>query len=272
MMRYWGIPLLCLLFLSCSEKKANKPRGKILAKVGDEVLTERDLELLFPSGGPWGEKGKEAFIREWVKNTLLYLAAKEDGYLHDSSILKRLEWVQKVTVAQEYWSDKLKEAKIPEDVVDSLLREGSKYFGREVKLLLVFFEDPLRGEPIRKGLASRRRYRRTLISLKRDPTVNIEETGWVNLGLLPYEYPMLPEKVCSILLEMKRGDVSKVILTDGAYLIIKLLGTREEKMDSTEIREILRETLLDKERRELEDSLVSKLKRRFSVWIGGFNR
>jgi hypothetical protein len=243
-----------------------------LAKVGDEVLTERDLEMIFPSGGSWGDKGKEAFIREWVKNTLLSLAAEEEGYLEDSSIMKRLEWVKKVTLAQEYWAKKLREVEIPEEIVDSVFNERKVFFKKRVKLLLVFFEDPLRGEPIRRGLANRRKYRRTLLSLRRDPTVNVEETGWVNLGLLPYEYPMLPENSSSTILKMKRGDVSEVIATDGAYLIIKVLGTGEEKIDSTEIREILRETLLEKQRRELEDSLVSVLKGRFSVWIGGFNR
>jgi len=153
--------------------------------------------------------------------------------------------------------------------VDSLWRAKSYLFDTGVNLVLVFFEDPLRGDPIRRKLRDSRRYRRYLRFLTTDPTVSVEKTGWVNLGFLFYEYKALPEETESLVLNMKKGDVSPVLSSDGGYFVFKVLGKREEKVDSTEVKNILTQILIDKKRRFLEDSLKNLLRERFPVWTGG---
>lgn len=270
--RYLVLVSLSLLFLSCGRKKDHAPQGKILARVGDEVLTEGDLKLLLPDSSLLSDKKSKSFIDEWVRNTLFYLAAKSDGLDRDSGVLRRLKWTKKVTLAEEYWAHEIAKLNVPKESVDSLWKAKNYLFGSSVNLILVFFEDPLRGDHIRKRLRDSRRYKRYLRYLTTDPTVNVQRTGWINIGYLFYEYKALPEGAESLVLNMKKGDVSPVIAFNGSYFVFKILGKKEEKVDSIEVKNILTQILVDKKRRNLEDSLENNLKKSFPIWTGGLTQ
>ncbi len=268
-MRYWPIIILSLLTLSCNEKKPSEVEVKVIARVGDDVLTEKDLKALLNKDSSLDSKRVKSFVEEWIRNTLFYLAAKREGLEQDSDVQRRVEWSKKVTLAQEYWTKKLQEVSVPKEEVDSIFKEKGYLFGNSVNLVMVYFEDPLRGKPIRKMLRNSRRYRRFLRSLAKDPSVSVEWTGWVNLGYLFYEYQALPFGVESLVVKMNKGSVSPVISTKGGNLVFRLLGKKKVEVDTVEVKKVLTQVLLDKRRKELEDSLERKLRDSFPVWTGG---
>ena len=81
------------LFISCAEKE----EIKYVAKVGDSYLTEDQLDKAFSSSQIDTNKYREAYIRHWIEEQLLYLAAKEKGILNSKEYLTIMEKSEKKT-------------------------------------------------------------------------------------------------------------------------------------------------------------------------------
>ena len=76
--------LYCIIVLvSCSMRE--DASSIVLARVGDAVLTTKDLPDL-SSKGALSKDAVSAFIEEWVNDAVLYRSAKNRGLLADEQL------------------------------------------------------------------------------------------------------------------------------------------------------------------------------------------
>ena len=80
------------LLTSC-EKKVEE---KYIVKVGDSYLTEEELHALVSYGSD-SSKFKEEFIRQWIEDELLFMAAKEKGIVQTQEFKSLVEKSERKT-------------------------------------------------------------------------------------------------------------------------------------------------------------------------------
>jgi len=88
-----------IIFISCSTEKDDE--SLVLARVGDDVLTIKDLSIL-SSKDTFSKDVVSAFIEEWVNNVVLYQAAKNRGLLADKQLRRARDAYYKKVVVSAY--------------------------------------------------------------------------------------------------------------------------------------------------------------------------
>lgn len=97
-------------FASCEKKEEEK----YIVKVGNSFLTEEKMNE-FVSNGSDNTKFKEEFIRQWIENELLYMAANEKGIIQTKEFQSLIEKSEKKTANTLLIKEILDDAKIYED-------------------------------------------------------------------------------------------------------------------------------------------------------------
>ena len=97
-MCYHTFFFFCIIVLiSCSAQE--DPSSVVLARVGDAVLTTKDLPDL-SSKNALSKDGISAFIEEWVNDAVLFQSAKKRGFLADKQLkLSRDAYYKKIVVS-----------------------------------------------------------------------------------------------------------------------------------------------------------------------------
>jgi len=104
------INLMIFLISSCSKKE----EISYVAKVGDSYLTEEELSKVISYDSD-STKFREAFIRKWIEEELLYLAAKEQGVVQSKEYKSLVENLDKRTANSILIKQIIKETVIDED-------------------------------------------------------------------------------------------------------------------------------------------------------------
>ncbi len=102
--------LMIAFFASCEKKKEEK----YIVKVGESYLTEDDLSELVSYEGD-DAKFKEEFIRQWIENELLYMAANEKGIIQTKEFKSLIEKSERKTANTLLINQVLADTKIYED-------------------------------------------------------------------------------------------------------------------------------------------------------------
>jgi hypothetical protein len=98
------------LLTSC-EKKVEE---KYIVKVGDSYLSEEELNALVSYGSD-SSKFKEEFIRQWIEDELLFMAAKEKGIVQTKEFKSLAERSERKTANTLLIKQILSDTKIYED-------------------------------------------------------------------------------------------------------------------------------------------------------------
>ncbi|MGM0507015.1 MAG: peptidyl-prolyl cis-trans isomerase [Bacteroidota bacterium] len=115
-----------LLLLSSCGQSGSRDGDRILARVGNETLTEGDLDILY-SGSEDSTIGDEQLEREidrWMERTLVKQEAEKAGFLNDPLFQRRMERVQTRFIADEYLQTLLEST----DEVTVTDQEAQDYF------------------------------------------------------------------------------------------------------------------------------------------------
>ena len=86
--------LLIAFFASCEKKEEEK----YIVKVGTSYLTEEEMNDLVLYGSD-SSKFKEEFIRQWIENELLYMAANEKGIIQTKEFNSLIEKSERKTAS-----------------------------------------------------------------------------------------------------------------------------------------------------------------------------
>ena len=74
--------------LSCSGREENSKNIKVLARVGENTLTEKDIAL-FGASRDVSEDEKVLSVEKWINRSLLLSEAKKEGFDGDLTLIKK---------------------------------------------------------------------------------------------------------------------------------------------------------------------------------------
>ena len=98
---YFRIFFLFCIIVSFSCSTQENEASLVLARVGDDVLTIKDLYDV-SSKDTFSGDAVSTFTEEWVNNTVLYRAAKKRGLLEDAQLKRAVDAFYKKVVVAAY--------------------------------------------------------------------------------------------------------------------------------------------------------------------------
>lgn len=112
--------LIILSLVTCANNQETN-KGRIVAKVEDELLYESELRSLFTEE-EWkriSEEEREAVIQDWIEITLLAKEAEKRGLDKQDNVKFNIQHTQKTILANELLAQELKNIKVTDDEVFS---------------------------------------------------------------------------------------------------------------------------------------------------------
>ena len=240
------------------ERRARIPEDAI-ARVGDEYLTESDLENLIPFGARDGTSREErkAWIDRWVEMEVLRREAVRRGLDADPMVQARLESLEREFLADHLVFLELRERiEVTEAEIEDYFEDHSDEYVHEYRVSHILVNTREEAEEVRELLETRS-FSWVADRYSVDPVARRGgDLGYLTKG------NMIPAFE-TVIFDMEPGEVSDIVRSDFGFHIIRLVGVREAqvKVDLPEVRERLMNEMLMSRResayRRFMDSLVS---------------
>ena len=240
------------------ERRARIPEDAI-ARVGDEYLTESDLENLIPFGARDGTSREErkAWIDRWVEMEVLRREAVRRGLDADPMVQARLESLEREFLADHLVFLELRERiEVTEAEIEDYFEDHSDEYVHEYRVSHILVNTREEAEEARELLETRS-FSWVADRYSVDPVARRGgDLGYLTKG------NMIPAFE-TVIFDMEPGEVSDIVRSDFGFHIIRLVGVREAqvKVDLPEVRERLMNEMLMSRResayRRFMDSLVS---------------
>jgi parvulin-like peptidyl-prolyl isomerase len=260
---------LFLGFEGCKKKEQiQKPPKDMVARVNEEVLTERDLEMSIPEAqrGSITLEQKRDYVKGWIENEVLYQEAKRKRIDQDETIKWRIDQAVRSTIIEGFLEKELEaRVKVSEDEAKQYYQENKDMFIREqdevrISHILVknIAEAGLIAVRLQEGesfdtLASQ-------MSLDEGTKERGGDMGYVPLSNLPLNF-------YEAAIKLEVGEISPPIRTNYGFDII-MVTDRKEKGSIREY-ELVKDQatnslLFTKEKKEL-GNLFEELKKEAKV-------
>jgi parvulin-like peptidyl-prolyl isomerase len=249
------------VLLSCSG--GEKPEGKVLARVNDEVLTTEKLMYQIPADyrNQLDEASLNEMVENWINTEVLYQEAVRRGLDDDPEVKAIIEAGIKDAVARKLVDKELEnKVVIPPSRVDSVYAAQKDSFRLE--------EDRFRASHIfldnagdAEAIYSRLQKGDDFSALARDYSMDRQsaERG----GDIGYFGPNdIDPAFVAAASELSVGDYSKPIKTAYGYHIIKLTDRQKagEDLDSLQAKSSILQTLYTQQHAKAFNDLLERLK------------
>ncbi len=257
--------LLAGLFVACTQQQES---GTYVARVGDAVLTEEDLQ----KAGVQNDQLRQDYVSSWVTSQLLFQEAKRAGLAESDDVKRRVAGaMQQIAVSalldREVYNED--SSAISEAAVEAEFRANpAAYRLREdvVNISYVLFDERDAANAFRSRLLRGAAWNDAVEAVRSD-----QSQGAELLRVASQEYftraMLYPEELWKIARTLNKGDVSYVVRTNAGYCVVKVHDARRqgEVPDLDYARNEIRERLLVKRRSEKYNELLSSLRSRFRI-------
>lgn len=258
------------LVFACAKKE--EKRASYLAKVGNTVITEADLEREIKNLPDFvqkmfeGTSGREKFLEELVKRELLYQEALKKGLDKDPAYQRKLEDFKKINIVGLLLEKEIEtKTKVSDKEIRDYYEQHKEDFSpvTQVKLsrILVNTEEEAQKvlERLNKGEGFAQVAKKTSID-----TVSAKkggDLGFFSRGEIPPEFRMVAAR-------LKTGEVSEPINTKTGYEIIKVTDKKVgQVIEFEKIKNLISQTLLAEKQKESFDSYIEGLKKKYKVEV-----
>lgn len=258
------------LFFACAKKE--EKRASYLAKVGNTVITEADLEREIKNLPDFvqkmfeGTSGRERFVEELVKRELLYQEALKKGLDKDPAYQRKLEDFKKMNLVGLLLEKEIEtKTKVSDKEVRDYYEKHKEDFApvSQVRLshILVNKEEEAQKilERLKKGEDFARAAKKSSID-----TVSAKkggDLGFFSRGEIPPEF-----RIAAV--RLKTGEVSEPIKTKSGYEIIKVTDKKVgQVIEFEKIKNLISQNLLAEKQKESFDSYIEGLKKKYNVEI-----
>jgi peptidyl-prolyl cis-trans isomerase C len=284
------ILLILILFLGlggCKKRESSqKPAqsgvppsaGEIIARVNEEVLTEKDLEASLPEA----EKGfispeqKRDYVRRWIENQILYQKAKSEKIDQDENIKWRIDQIVRNIIIEGFLEKELKErVNVSEEEVKQYYRENKDKFRREqdeVRISHILVKNIAEAGLVGARMQGGESFDQIAKELSLDE--GTKEKGG-DIGYVPLSN--LPPQFYEVVTKLKTKEISPPIQTDYGFDLV-MVTDRKEKGSIKEYEEAKEEVTdsltFAKQSKELE-KLFNELKTSAKIqtfgWAAGIS-
>jgi peptidyl-prolyl cis-trans isomerase C len=247
--------------------------GEVIARVDDEVLTEKDLEAILAGaeGGFISPEQKRDYVRRWIEIQILYREAKRRKIDQDENIKWRIDQAVQSIIIEGFLEKVLKDkVKVSEEEVKQYYQENKNKFRREqeeVKISHILVKNIAEAGMVALRMQEGESFDQLAKQLSLDE--GTKERGG-DLGYVPLSN--LPPQFYEAVTKLKIKELSPPIRTDYGFDLV-MVTDRKEK-DSIKEYEQVKEEITDslartKQQNELEN-LFTELKKSANIQTFGW--
>ncbi len=248
--------LVLLIFLTaCNEQKEN-----IMVEVNGEVLTEKEMNIFLPNA----ESGKQEFIQDWIRLTLLAQESDKLGITETPEIKEKIEIAGKNVKANALISQKLANLKISEDDLFNYYKlHKSEYITTypEYKIQRIFCTD--------KNIIAKIRTEINNSSFTDAAKKYSEEEIGNSGGYIGWKSEENCKKeLWEALISLKKYHY-KTVKVDKGFYFIRYSQKREKKIDKKfeEVKDIIEKIVLQNKKKDIYAKLIKELKTKAEISI-----
>lgn len=260
--------IISMVFVvSCS--KGGSTKANVVAKVGDKIITQEDLQNEIKGIPPearaffQGTEGTARFVDELINKELLYLEAKKRGFDKDKDFLRQVEEFKKITLINHLLQKEIEAAskfseKDVKDYYDKHKDEFTVYSQVRLSQIVVKTDDEAKKvyERLQKGedfgkIAADISYDK--LSAKSGGDIGVFKKG-----------EMLPE-LENVAFSLKKGSVSMPVKLKDKIHILKVTDAKGNIIEFEKIRNLIEQRLLVEKQREAFDKLLENLKKSYKI-------
>lgn len=250
-----------------------KPPKDVIAQVGEELLTEKELEMYIPEAqrGSVTLQRKRYYVERWIENEILYQEAKRKKIDQDETVRWRTEQVARNTIIEEFLQRELGDGvKVSEEEASQYYQQNKDMFRRdedEVRLSHILVKNIAEAGLITVRLREGESFDMVAKNLSLDERTR-DKGG--DIGYFPISN--LPPQFYEVITKLKVGEVSSPIQTDYGFDIIQVTDKKEK--GSIKEYELVKEEITnfltqDKNKKEIEN-LLGELKKAAKVETFGW--
>ncbi len=275
--------LMCIATVSTHGIAADK--NAVLAEVGGKKLEAKVLEEQIANLPPQMQmmlaqnpQIKKQFVERWVDTNLLALEAQKTKLDQDSSVKNKLDEAKTFILAQEYVIKEIeKKINVTDADVKAYYEKNKAEFSEpeSVKASHILVKVPQDADEkawkdaeakikdIKKKLDGGADFAKLAQEMSDDPGSKAKggDLGFFSKGR------MVPEFEAAAF-ALKPGEVSQPVKTPFGYHLIKVVEKKDAHEKSfDEVKDQVKQNLLNQKRREALDSLLLNLKKQYPVKI-----
>lgn len=264
--------LLILIFAVVFMAGCDSKDTSVLAEGSGVKITKEAFEERIKRLPEWAknrfqtEEGKKNFLKELIKEELLFLEAKKQGFNKEAEVVAKLEEFERMTLINLLLKKEIEEKGTPseEEIREYYDKNPDEFkigFGISVKHILV--ETKKEAEDILIRIQKGESFSNLAKELSKDPgsAKSGGDLGFIGPGMMLPEF----EKVA---FNLKIGVISNPVKTQFGYHIIQVMEKKEGKLrDFEEVKEEVKKRLAMNKQRNLFTSLIEKLEKENEVNI-----
>ena len=248
------------------------PEERILARVGDQTVTQIDLDELIKryesirKGNPYGLDEKKELVNMLIKNTLLSIEAEREKLDQKPEFQSKLKMYKNELLMREYISQKIEPlVTVKDEEIEEILKQNPNLIPRErLTLKEILVKTEKEAEEIYQELKKGADFSKIAAEKSISQTKTKEGLiGTISRGQLP---PPLE----AVVFGLKEGEFSKPIKMDQGFEIFYLVSRKE--MDPEQIKMLegkLREKIIQLEKSRkigpMIDKKIEELKKQIKV-------
>ena len=266
---FLGVLAIILLF-ACAKKE--EKQASYLAKVGNSVITEADLEREIKNLPDFvqkmfeGTSGREKFLEELVKRELLYQEALKKGLDKDLAYQKKLEDFKKINLVGILLEKEIEsKAKVSDKEIRDYYEKHKEDFApvNQVRLSRIVVNTEGEAQEVLERLKKGEDFAQVAKKSSID-TVSAKKGG--DLGI--FSRGEIPPEFQVVATRLKTGEISKPIKTKSGYEIIKVTDKKMgQVIEFEKIKNLISQNLLAEKQKESFDSYIEGLKKKYKVEI-----
>lgn len=266
---FLGVLAIILIF-ACAKKE--EKRASYLAKVGNTVITEADIEREIKNLPDFVQKmfegvsGRERFLEELVKRELLYQEALKKGLDKDPAYQKKLEDFKKINLVGLLLEREIEtKTKVSDKEIRDYYEKNKKDFApvSQVSLSHILVNTEKEAQKILERLKKGEDFAQIAKKSSID-TVSAKkggDLGFFSKGDIPPEF-----RIAAV--RLKTGEVSEPIKTKSGYEIIKVTDKKVgQVIEFEKIKNLISQNLLAEKQKESFDSYMEELKKKYKVEV-----
>ncbi len=261
MKKLFAASLVFLIAIAC-KKQENPEGGNVLARIGDIVITDRDISLAL-QGLPINISGEqqEAIKEELVRIAVFYLEAMKERYDTIDELNRRIEWMKRNLVAQEYLKRKYGDRRITPEQAKDFIRKNVSKFSKKANFILVMYFDSTLTDELKDLLEDTSPFaRKKLGEYMEKGMINVQPFSQANLGILSLDFP---QEILDALLKANPKSVLGPFRMQNAFVLIKLESISEDDPQRPEIVQNVVAFLQIRDQQLFMDSLYNVLKQKY---------
>lgn len=267
----WMMPFIITMLCVFGASKLF-PEERILARVGDQTVTQLDLDEVVKRyesarrGNPYGLEEKKELVNMLIKNTLLSIEAEREKLDQKPEVQSKLKMYKNELLMREYISQKIEPlVAVKDEEIEEILKQSPNLIQRErltLKEILVKTEKEAEEiyQELKKGA--------DFSKLAAEKSISQTKTKEGLIGTI--SRGQLPPPLEAVVFALKEGEFSKPIKMDQGFEIIFLVSRKEMDPEQVKILEgRLREKITEMEKSRkmgpMIDRKIEELKKQIKV-------